>query len=145
MHTSVCRPVPNNPYGFCGRKAPRKNSVGIILGRGRESSVGKVERPTEKQSQAQNWYGFQSQLPVQTLLRCPCSPRMQSRHALTSVCTLQIPPKQAAAFGHTVKNTAHPHLKRVTLLLRPLCLTHFKRPEFLTRDKKMTTCMYCSL
>ena len=42
------------------------------------------------------------QLSVQTLLRCPYSPRVQS-HASTPVCTLKIPPKLAAIplFGHT--------------------------------------------
>ena len=47
----------------------------------------------------------QSQLSVQTLLRCSYSPRVQS-HAFPSVCTLKIPSTGNNTFVWTHENTA---------------------------------------
>ena len=71
------------------------SSVGRASGRGRDSSVGrasdwKARSNTDAGSSPRCGKGFfsRSQLPVQTLLRCPYSPRVQS-HASTAVHTLK--------------------------------------------------------
>ena len=48
----------------------------------------------------------QSQLSVQTLLRCPNSTHVQS-HTLTSMCTLRIPSVGSHTFAWTHENTAY--------------------------------------
>ena len=73
-----------------------------------------VERPTEKPRRSTDagsspWCGkgffSQSQLSVQTLLRCPYSPCVQSRGS-TSVCTLKIPHTGSHTIVWTHENTA---------------------------------------
>ena len=73
-----------------------------------------VEHPTEKPCAIQTQVHvpgaardfLPSQFPVQTLLRCPYSPCVQS-HASTSVCTLKIPNTGSHTIVWTHGNTAH--------------------------------------
>ena len=53
-----------------------------------------------------------SQISVQTLLRCPCSPCVQS-HPLISVCTLKIPTTGSHTFVWTHENAARTVTERV--------------------------------
>ena len=86
--------------------------------------------------------GFFSQnqkLPVQTLLRCPYSPCVQS-HASASGRTLQIPNTGSHIIVWTHKNTAHAQRNKewVALLLQLLCLTPYVRwPAFPARDNEV--------
>ena len=85
-----------------------EDSVKTILGAGMSQLL---QRRTEKPgailtwvripSAARDFYPY-SQLPVQTLSRCPYSPRERS-HASTSVRTLKIPNtgSHIPLFGHT--------------------------------------------
>ena len=75
-----------------------------------------VERPTEKPgvgSSPQRGTRFlsQGQLSVQTLLRCPYSPRVQSL-ASRSVRELKTPDTGSHTIGRTHENTAHPSRNR---------------------------------
>ena len=74
-----------------------------------------VERPTEKARRNANANSSSpgregdfspSQIPVQTVLRCPYSPCVQSR-ASTSVCTLKIPNTGSHTVVWTHENTTH--------------------------------------
>ena len=75
----------------------------------------------------------QSQLWVQTLLRCPFSPCVQS-HALTSMPTSKIPSTGSRTFVGTQENTA----RTVRNGQRWSCgcwkLSQVRRPKFPTRD-----------
>ena len=86
-------------------------------------SVGRASdwRSTDAGSSPRRGKGFfLSQLPVQTLLRCPYSPRVQS-HAPTSVRTLKIPNTGSHTLVCTDENTARTDsLEWVGLLLRLL-------------------------
>ena len=75
----------------------------IIITMGRASGPN-VRRNTDAGSSPRcgKWFFSQSQLPVQTVLRCPYSPRVQP-HASTSVYLLQIP----NTGSRTHRNTAH--------------------------------------
>ena len=80
--------------------------------RGGNGSVGKARRDTDAGSSPRSGKNFfsQTQLPVQTVLRCPYSPRVQS-HASTFMCTLKntklaaIPVFGKAKILHTLMGT----------------------------------------
>ena len=85
------------------------NEVGMLLYMGRGcSSVGRASdrHAAEAGSISRCGEGVfsQRQLSIQTLLRCPYNPRVQS-HALTSVCTLKIPSNSSHTFVWTQENT----------------------------------------
>ena len=96
--------------------APILYSTHPSLQGGRSKIAQLVERPTKKPgavntdagSSPRRGKGFfsQSQLPVQTVLRCPCSPRAQSL-ASTSRRTLNIPNTGSHTIVWTHKNATH--------------------------------------
>ena len=108
--------------------------------RGKDNSVGRAANwnvwlNTDAGSSFRGGKGFFSrrQLPVQTLLRCLYSPRVQS-HALTSARTLKIPSTSSHTTVWTYENTAQTEGMGIALLLRLLCLSKVRRPEFPKRD-----------
>ena len=108
------------------------------------SSVGrasdrKARRNTDMGSTAQCDKGFfsQSQVPVQTLLRCPYSPRVQL--AYINNCAQVKNPEEWQPYNSSVwtqENTTHTDRKRIVLILRMLCLTQLRWSVFPTRDKE---------
>ena len=108
----------------------------IIIG-GMDSSVGRhhTENPgailTQVQVPRVAGDCSPSQLPVQTLLQCPYSPRVQS-HALMSVRMLLA---AEPLFGHT--EILHQSQEWVALLLWPLCFTQVRWHKFPARDNEI--------
>ena len=88
----------------------------------------------------------QSQLPVRTLLRCPCSPRVQS-HASTSVRAFKIPNTGSHTIVRTCTRKHYTHWQEwVELLLRLLCLTRVRRPEsFFRKGQRSSLPKRCTI
>ena len=110
--------------------------------RGRDSSAGratdwKARRSTDAVSSPRCGKEFfsQNQLPVQTLLRYPHSPSVLLL-APTPVRTLKIPNTGSYAIVWIHVNTIHILIGMGTQLLRLLCLTQVRQPEFSAMDKK---------
>ena len=124
------------PGSSCRGVFVRMFKRGLLVNRGRGcSSVGKASdwHPADASSIPRCGEGFfsQRQLSVQTLPRCPYSPRVQS-HVLIYVRTLKIPSIGSQTFVWTHEKKTH-----AVRLLLPYrgSLTEVRRPEFPVKDK----------
>ena len=94
-----------------------------------------------KSPEQQGIFLSESTCRADSLTVCPYSPCVQS-HASTSVCTSKIQNTgcHTSVWTHECldKRNYYAHwLEWVALLLRLLCLTWVRRPEFPTRDKEL--------